>query len=171
MRDGILVADRDGQILWCNDTLASQLGYEPDELSERSLADLVLDDDLDAETVAAALTALLAGGRPWHGRVVLRDHGGAPRRFAVDAWREDDDGACWVGIHRLLGAEGVHEHAHRLVNSLAALRGYMQLLAQSEGEQREEVRVRFDGAIDRAMKRVRALTDDVADQRGSPASR
>ena len=102
---GMALVSPDGEILAANAALGDMLGYDPDELAHRTVADLTHPDDLATDldldasgdgrstTVVPRAQALLPLRRqPPAGRAVgllLRDAHGAPLQFIIADHRPD----------------------------------------------------------------------------------
>ena len=119
--NGIVITDRDLQIVFANRTYASSVGSEPSELIGRTAAEIA-GIGLDADTLADLARAVLAG-HPWVAEVDHRNPDGTITRLEVniapilDANR---DISSWVGVLQDI-TERV-EAVHALKASEARLR-------------------------------------------------
>lgn len=167
--DGVLITDADGTILQANTAFAELCAREVWELEGAPVA-LLVDS---ADDPVATITAMLANEPEWTGRVQLRRSDG--RLVECDAWVRqfaDESGSWWVsvqhevGVRRRYGESTIDEteaRIHDLVNSLASLRGYVQLLDRVTGADAEDVRARL---VSLTRSTTERLEDLLAELRG-----
>lgn len=150
--DGVLVVDASGTVLAVNDAFGRLCGHEPWEIEGMSAAVLAVDGFDDFLDHALRV---LEDVPSWSGRTSLRRRDGAT--IECDTWmsRVDvDAGEVFVAAHREVEVQRrygdtflqeVEARIHELVNSLAALRGYVALLDSLPEAQHAEVRERLTG--------------------------
>ncbi len=172
--DGVLITDAAGTVLQANGAFARLAGREVWELEGASIALLI--DSQDDDPIPT-IASMLDRDPEWTGRVGLRRSDG--RVVECDAWVRqfsDDTGKWWVsvqhevGVRRRYGTTTIAEteaRIHDLVNSLASLRGYVQLLGRVDGDQADDVRARLTALTVSTTTRLEGLLVDLREQLSS----
>ena len=167
--DGVLVVDRSGTILQANDAFGRLCQREPWELEGSPIELLLADDDVPLGEQIGELVAEAA----WSGRTRLRRSDGS--LVECETWMaaaDVDQGEVFVAVQhdqqviRRYGRtviDDVEARVHELVNSLASLRGYADLLHHETGEVADEARDRLHAAARLASDRLEALLTVVSE--------
>ncbi|MDP6934490.1 MAG: PAS domain S-box protein, partial [Myxococcota bacterium] len=98
-RDGVVILDADGHMLWCNAALSEQVGYSQDELIGRNFSNLH-SPEMDPVDIGKMWRALLGRGA-WEGSVRNRRSDGTtyPARLALTAVRgEQGHSTHYTGV-------------------------------------------------------------------------
>lgn len=166
--DGVLVVDASGAVLAANDAFGRLSGHEPWELVGASAALFGVDgvDDVVSRSTTGDDEADAGSGR-----MTLRRRGGAS--VVCDVWLrrvEVDHGEVVVAAYREVETgrqygdtfvDEVEARTHALVNSLAALRGYVALLDTLPPEEHPDVRARLIGLTGTTSDRLESLLVEI----------
>ncbi|MDE0802095.1 MAG: hypothetical protein OSA99_02110, partial [Acidimicrobiales bacterium] len=134
-------------------------------------ASIALLADPPNDDPVGALQALMADRPEWSGQLTLRRADGGS--VACDSWIrriDDDSGSWWVAVQREVGArrrygevvvEESEARLHDLVNSLASIRGYAELLERLRAEDRDFIVDRLGKVACRAAEHLEGLLGDL----------
>lgn len=167
--DGVIVLDRSGTILQVNAAFGRLCRREPWELEGSPIEMLLADDDVDL----GGHIGDLVEDSTWTSRTRLRRSDGAS--VECETWvraADVDRGTVFVAVQHEPNArrpygqvmiDDIEARVHELVNSLASLRGYADLVVNDDETLAEEARDRLVGAAKRASGRLELLLAELAD--------
>lgn len=175
--DAVIVIDTSGTILQVNPAFERLAGHEAWILEGASIALLA---DPPTDDPVGTLQALMSDRHEWSGRLTLRRADGGS--VECDAWIrqvDDESGSWWVAVQHEVGVrrrygevvlEESEARRHDLVNSLASIRGYAELLERLPPEDREDIVHRLGRVAGRAAEHLEGLLGDLGHDLPRPSS-